>query len=106
MVRVRGGNLSNFDVFEVAKGPCAVARAIQQDAVEGITFSHAQFPPDHAIERLGITDNIDAVDVNTRTFIDMKGHVDRMRFEIGGDFRAHINKGITSDPGDIGQAIN
>ena len=94
-VRRRTRASLDFDVLENAQPLQALLGAIDEHAVEGITFRKAEFAADHVILRAIVADDVDALDVNSRTFIDDIGNADRVGRRIRNRAWPNAREGVT-----------
>ena len=63
------------------------AGALDDDAVEGVALVQQQLAADDLVFRAGVADDVDALDVDARTFDDVVGDVERARRLVALDVR-------------------
>ena len=105
-VRRRTAGLFDGDVLEEAEGPQVVARPLQQGAVEGVAFGQHHFAADDVVQRAGVADHVDPVDVDPLAFLDVEGDVDGVGLGIGAIGRFNLDEGIACRTRGEGQGVD
>ncbi len=82
-VRRAAGNLSDIDVLKEAQGLDLALGPVDQHAVIGVAFRDQQLAADHRIQGARIADDVDAVDIDARAFLDVEGQVHRTGLAVG-----------------------
>jgi hypothetical protein len=99
---VRSGRVArgvgDVDVLEEAQRLDLVLRAVDQHAVVGVAFGQQQLAADHVVQRLGVADDVDALDVDARAFLDVEGDVDGVGLRVGGIARPTSTKAKPAAP--------
>ena len=80
-------------------------RAVDQGAVVGVALGHIELSADDVVERRGVADDVDAVDVDARTFLDVERQVHGVFGRIGRIARPNIDEGETGGAGGEGQGV-
>ena len=96
----------DVDILEEAERANARARAIDQNAVEGIAFHQPEFAPDHLVQRAGVAGDVDLLDVNARSLLNVEHHVDRVLAAIARDTRVNFSERIALGAGSVRQRID
>src|SRR5262249_29619122 len=88
----RGGNIDLLEEAQVLQTFLAAAHLRRR---EGVAFGETEFAPDHLVEGAGVAGDVDALDIDPRTFLDTEGDIDRVRFPVAMNVRANLDKGVT-----------
>src|SRR5205807_9551719 len=92
----RAGGVIDLDFLEKPEILDAVLRALHLVAVEGVAFDQAKFAADHPVQRAHVIDDVDALDIDLRTLVDIEGQVNRVVFAIAANLRLDLDKGIAA----------
>src|ERR1700730_16874554 len=102
----RAGAVVDLDLLEKSQILDAVLRARHLGGVEGVAFDQAKFAADHPVQRARVADDIDALDIDLGTLVDVEGQVDRVVFAVAGNLRLDLDKGVTAIAQRIGDHRN
>ncbi len=75
-VGLAAGNVPDLDFLEEAQAADTGARAVDQDAVEGVAFLQAELPPDHLVQGAAVAGDVDLFDIDARPLDDLERKID------------------------------
>src|SRR6185312_15886438 len=73
---------------------------------EGIAFGQAKFPADHLVQSARVARNVDTLDIDTWTFLDVEGDVDSEIVPVAPDVGANVDKGVSQRPDRVGHGLD
>jgi hypothetical protein len=82
-----------------------VLRAVDQHAVVGVALGHFELAAHDVVQRAGVADDVDAVDVDARAFTDREHHVDGVGLAVGHVARTHVHEGEAGRARREGQGV-
>ena len=100
------GTLVDVDLLEEAEVADALLRAAQLRGVEGVAFDEPELAADHLVERAHVADDVDALDIDARAFLDLEGDVDRARVAVAVDARPDVDEGVAAVAERVGQRVD
>ena len=74
-VRRRAGAAFDLDGLEEAERLQALLGLVDQQRIVGVALGQPELAPDHVVLRAQVADDVDALDVDARTFVDHVGDV-------------------------------
>ena len=90
------GRIGDIDLLEEAEIVDALLGAVELRRVERIAFDQAELAADDAVLRAEVAGDVDALDINLRTFLHVIGDVDRMGVGVALDRRIDLHEGIAA----------
>ncbi len=105
-VRRVARNVGDVHFLEKAEIADSHPRTPQLRGVEGVALRKLHLAADHLVERSYISRNIDPVDVDPWTFLNVVGNADRLRLAIAVDPRPHVDECITQAAELIGDRVD
>ena len=104
-VRRGARHVGDVDVFKEAQRADAELGAVDQGAVVGVALGNVELAADDVVERRGVADDVDPVDVDPRAFLDVEGDVHRVPCRIWRVARPDVDEGETRGAGGEGQGV-
>jgi hypothetical protein len=103
LVRRRALQRVELDALEIPELLDALARSAQQGGVERVPLVQAELATDHLVERAHVADDVDALDVDPRAFVDDIGEIDDPRVGTLARHRLDLDEGIAELADLLGQ---
>src|SRR5690606_23969864 len=93
-VRRRPLFLRHLDPLEEVEAANPGLGIAKQRGIERVSFRQFHFAADYIVERAHVAGDVDLLDIDARTLVDLIGHIDRQRLTVALDLRANIDEGI------------
>ena len=85
------GDLYRLEIVQVLQPALG---AVDQRAIIGIALADIEFAADHVVAGAGIAENIDALDIGARAFLDHENEIDDLLLKVAVAARTHTREGV------------
>ena len=106
LVRRRTGGRGNIDPGEIAKSVDIVAAPDHHGAVERVAFSKIKLTTNDEVARLDVAGDVDALDIDARTFVDQIGDVEGIGRCVAIQASPDVGEGVALNGGLIGHVFD
>src|SRR6185437_8153498 len=100
------GRRLDVDILEETQRTDAGAGTVEQDAVEGIAFDKPHFTADDLVQRARVAGDVDTLDIDARSLVDLQDDVDGAMIAVAADARMDFGECITLRARGIGQGVD
>ena len=105
MLSVEPAARGDVDLLEVSQGVHASLRVVERRLAVGLALDDPQLAPDDLVSGLGVAVDVDALEVDQLSLLDLEGHVDGAGLFVDRRGRRGVHVGVSPILVKIGQLL-